>query len=180
VIFLPVEQPLPAGGGVASPEVARIAVRPGSPDEDLPGGCELLPRLGEARGGQQRLGIVTPAGGSAGQDRQDREPVTGPGVHPRLAAPGELAPLEVLWPDRARGHPRGPPGRVIQRPFGQVQIERPDAGQGVEVAEPLSGDGRLFARAGDGRRAPDPQPLLPRAGDITRQAQRVDAGVMLL
>jgi hypothetical protein len=77
VIFLSVRQPLPAGGGVASPDVALIAVRPGGPDEGLPGGGELLPRLGKAGGGQQRLGIGTPPGGGAGQDRQYREPVPG-------------------------------------------------------------------------------------------------------
>ena len=162
VIFLPVEQPLLAGGRVARPDVARVAVRPDGPDEGLPGGGEVLPRLGVAGCGQHSAGIVTPAGGSAGQDRQDREAVAGPGVHPRLAAPGELAPFQVFWPDRARGHPRAPAGRIVQRPFGQVQIERPDAGERVEVAEPLDGDRRLLAGAGGGCRGPGPQPLLPR------------------
>src|SRR5207344_2496649 len=127
VFFLTAQLAVGAGSRVAGPAVARVTVRPGGPDQCLPGGGEFLAGSGLAGCGQQRPGVVMGSGGTAGQDWQDREPLTGAGVHPGLATTGELASLQVFWPDGARGHPRTPPGRVVQRPLGQVEVEGPDA-----------------------------------------------------
>jgi hypothetical protein len=90
-----------------------------------------------------------------------------------------LAPLHLGRADRARRDPPAPAGRIVQRPFGQVQVEAPDAGQGVEITEPFDlGHGLLAGDRGD-RRRPRAQPLLPRGGDLARKPQRADAGVVL-
>ena len=83
------------------------------------------------------------SGGAAGQDRQHREPLAGPGVHPGLAAADELA--SAAGPPGRMGHgaTHGPHRAGSSSAHcGQVEVERPDAGQCVEVAEPLRGDRR--------------------------------------
>ena len=123
-----------------------------------------------------RAGVLL--GGAADQHRQDREPFAGPGVHPRFAVPGDLALDGLGGADGAGRGPACPPAGVFDRPLGQVEVEGPDRGQELTVADPLGFDhGHAAAGQGDGLRL-GPHPLLPRAGDLGAQVQAVDAGVV--
>ena len=155
---------------IVGPDVVRVGVRPNGPDQRLPGGGELLARPSLAGGGQQGLGILAPLVRGADEDGKDGQPFTRPGVHPRLAAPHEFAPGQILVADGAGSHPRAPPAGIFERPFGHVQIEGADAGQRVVVAESLHHGLDLLAGAGRGRLASRLEPLFPGAGDLARQA----------
>ena len=95
---------------------------------------------GVAGGLQQGPGVGVLLGGGADQDRQDREPFAGPGVHPRLAVPLDLALDGVRRADGTGSGPWPPPGGVIDGPLGQVEVEGPDRGQELAVADPLGVD----------------------------------------
>jgi hypothetical protein len=71
--------------------------------------------------------------------------------------------------DRA-GHRPWHPGRVFQRPLLHVEVERPDPGEDVDAAV-----ARTWAVAGFVDVA---DPLLPVAGHLGGQVQRVDAGMV--
>ena len=180
VVFLEVEVPLFAARGITCPDASGRGVRPDGPDQGLPGGGELLAGLRRPGGGEQRRGVMAPLGGGAGQDGQHGQPLPGPGVHPGFAAAHELPPGQVFWPDRPGRHPRAPPGGIFQGPFGQVQVEGPDAGQDVEIAEPLHRDRGPLTRAGGGCLGPGRQSLLPAGGGLAGQAQRADARLVPL
>src|SRR3954451_15167915 len=78
-------------------------------------------------------GFACPRSGvKAHEPRQDREPFPGPLIGPRLAGPDLLLSGQVLGPDRAGRRPRRPPGWVLHRPLGDVEVERTDGGQIVQ------------------------------------------------
>ena len=80
---------------------------------------------------------------------------------------------DLLCPDRARCRPLRPPGRVVDGPLGDVEVERADCEQGVGRCGP---GGFRPARGPSRRLAGDP--VFP-AGHLRRgQAQRADAGMM--
>jgi hypothetical protein len=117
---------------------------------------------------------------AADQDRQHGQAFPGPGVHAGLAVALVLAPVDLFAPNRTRDDPRAPPCRVLDRPMGQVEVERPHRGQALAVVDPGSrGFDPSVARGPDcsGRGA---QPLLPRVGDLGRQTKTVEARVMAL
>ena len=162
---------------VAAPAGCRV-VGPGlegglrdGPGQRLACGCECLAGLCPAGGPQNRGGVLAPLVDSADQDRQDGQSLTGPRVHAGLAVTREFALADLLLPDRAGRGPPCPPGGVLDRPLGQVQVEGPDRGEALAVADPLGGD--------DGpvpvRRADDlglgPLPLFPLVGDLAGQAR---------
>ena len=114
----------------------------------------------------------------AHQDREDGQPLAGARVHARLAMPGGLALVDLLLADGAGRHPLSPAGGVLERPLGQVQVERPNRCQALAVTDPFHGDGRLVAGDGGDGLLPGAQPLLPRGGDLGCQVQAVDAGMV--
>ena len=114
--------------------------------EGLSGDGEAFPGPGCAGGLQERVGGLASLVDGAHQDREDGQPLAGAGVHARLAMPGGLALVDLLLADRAGRDPRCPAGGVLERPLGQVQVERPDRGQALAVADPVHGDGRLARR----------------------------------
>ena len=110
---------------------------PGGPAQGLaPCGEQLAGRGG--LGSAQPFGGCLPAGVHRGQQRrQDRDPLAGALVHPRLAARALLGALgDVSVADRARRGPGAPPGRVVGCPLGQVEVEAADRDQVVEGVDP--------------------------------------------
>ena len=92
-----------------------------------------------------------------GLQRVRRRPARGcrrrrPGRAGRAAVRGSAGPsgtcgggvpscgTDLAGADRAGHRPRSPPGRVVQRPLGDVEVERPDRGQAVGGARPRAGD----------------------------------------
>ena len=90
-----------------------------------------------------------------------------------------FALVDLLLADRAGRDPRRPAGGVLERPLGQVQVEGPDRGQALAVAEPVGPVTAVFSpvAAGDRLRL-GAQPLLPGVGDLGGQVQAVDAGMV--
>jgi hypothetical protein len=142
-----------------------------------PGGDDGVAGPGAAGGVQQCPGVGVLAGGGADQDGQDRQPLAGPGVHPRLAVPLDLALDGFRAADGAGCCPLCPPAGVIDGPLGQVEVEGPDRGQELAVADPLGVDHRLASGGGDGLRF-GPHALFPGVGDLRAQVQAVDAGMV--
>ena len=151
----------------------------GRADERLPGRGELLARPGLPARLEQRQRVPAPLADRPGQDGQDGQAVPGAGVHPGFAPADGLAAVQVIGADRGWRDPWSPACGILQGPFGQVQVEAPDAGQHVEVAEPLHLHDGLPPAAGD-RLAAGPQPLLPGGRRLAGQPERVDAGMVLL
>ena len=80
--------------------------------------------------------------------------------------------------DGAGRGPASPPGGVIDGPLGQVEVEGPDRGQELAVADPLGVDHGLAAGGGgDGLRL-GPHALFPGVGDLGAEVQAVDAGMV--
>ena len=112
-------------------------MRPGWPAQGLAG-------RGEQLAGGGGLGGAQPSGGCAGgrvdrgqQRRENRDPLAGALVHPRLAAGAFLAALgDVGVADRARRGPGPPPGRVVGCPLGEVEVEGANRDQVVEGVDP--------------------------------------------
>jgi hypothetical protein len=182
------ERPVLFGGQVAALAAGRV-IGPGSrgagtcdsrADQGLAGGSEGLAGFGQPGRPQQFRGGLAVRVHGGDQDRQDRQPFTGPRVDPRLALPGGLALADLLRADRTRDDPPGPACRVVDCPLGQIQVEGPDRCQALPVTDPLSGDLRLPAAGGGDGLAGGAQPLFPRLGDPGREVQAVDAGVVVL
>ena len=110
-----------ARGWVAGPDLPGGPG--GGPGQRLARGGECLAGRGLAGGLQERGGVLAPLVDGPGQHRQDRQPFAGPRVHPGLAVPRELAQADLFLADRARGDPRAPPARVLDRPLGQVEVK---------------------------------------------------------
>ncbi len=170
----------PAGGGILGPCPGAGAGGQYRPAQGLAGGGELLPwRRG--LGGEQALGSGAACGVDGGdQGGQDGQPFPGPLVHPGLAVRAFLLPGHLLIADRAGDGPRAPPGRVVDGPLGDVEVERPHHGQGVHPVMPRRQRlGDLPARARGPDRL-DGDPLLPRRRHAGGQPQRADPGMVEL
>ena len=125
------------------------------------GGGEQLSGRDLLTGAEQGLSVAAPAVGGCDEHRQHGQPFAGAGVHARLAAALGLAPVDLVLADRAGRDPRRPAAGVLQRPLGQVEVERPDRGQAFAVAESLGFDLDPLAVSGD-RGGLGAQPPLPR------------------
>src|SRR5271157_4327268 len=158
--------------GVLGPGPGGVPFGHDCPAQFLPAGGERLAGLRLRAGGEPCRGGLPLAVGGCGEDGQDRKPFADPLVHPRLAA-GQLFRVRyLLCPDRARWRLLRPPGRVVDGPLGDVEVERADREQGVGRRGPRG----LRPAGGASRRLPR-DPLLP-AGRCRRgQAERADAGM---
>ena len=116
--------------------------------------------------------------GPGGQGGQDRQPFAGPLVHPGLALGPVFLVGGIAGADRAADGMRAPAGRVIIGPFGDVEVEGPDCGQHAAAIQP--GGHCLDAAAIGGGRGlgPGHHPLFPRGGDVARELQGGDAGMV--
>ena len=124
----------PVAGSPAQILAVALA-RPGAIVPGLPAAVMVSPGLVSRAACSRSACGLRPVGG-ADQDGQDREPFAGPGVHPRLAVPLDLALDGFLRADGAGSGPRSPPCGVIDGPLGQVEVEGPDRGQELAVADP--------------------------------------------
>ena len=88
------------------------------------------PGLAAARPRAVRPRPARSAAADGEQRGQDGQPLAGPLVHAGLAAGQLLRVRDLLGPDRAGRGPRPPPGRVVDRPLGDVEVERADGEQG--------------------------------------------------
>jgi hypothetical protein len=177
-VFFEGQVPALAGGWVFSPDPAGRLGLHHCPAQRLRAGGER--RSGSGAGG----GLEPLSGGGAldvgpgGQGGQDRQPFAGPLIHPGLA-PGPVFLVGGLaGTDRAAHGMRAPAGRVIIGPFGDVEVERPDRGQHAAAIQP--GGHRLDCLAigaGPGL-GPGHHALFPRGGDVARELQRRDAGMV--
>ena len=175
-VFLGAEvAPFP-GGRVAGPDADGGGLGDGT-DQGRTGSGDDAAGPGIAGGLQQCPGVGVLPGGGADQDGQDREPLAGAGVHPRLAVPRDLALDGFRAADRAGCRPASPPGGVISGPLGQVKVEGAHRGRELAVADPLGIDHCLARCGGDGLLL-DPHALLPPVGDVGGQAQAVDTGMV--
>jgi hypothetical protein len=104
--------------------------------------------------------------------RQLGEPVSNPLMHVGGDLPvGFAAPVGVAAPHRARRRPPGT-GGILHRPFLDVEVERADSGEDLEVAEAAA-----FS-AGAVRAGEYPCPLFPCFGYLRRQVQSFQVGVV--
>ena len=164
-------------GRVAGPDV-KGGAGGGRAEQGRSRGGDGVAGPGVAGGLQQGPGVGVLLGGGADQDRQDREPFAGPGVHPRLAVPLGLALDGFRRADGTRNSPWSPPGRVIDGPLGQVEVEGPDRGQELAVADPLGVDHGLGAGGGGNGLRLGAHALFPGVGDLGTEVQAVDAGMV--
>ena len=131
VVFLAGQVAAFPGGRVLGPDPGRrVRGRPGA-GQRMPGGGERRRRAWP--GGRPRAGpgVAARVGRVRASDRQDGQPFAGPGIHPGLAVPLVLAPVDFLLADRARRHPRAPPGRGPRPPSGPGRGRRPAPGSGT-------------------------------------------------
>lgn len=180
VVLHAVEEPLPACDRISGPDVVRCGVGPMCANQRLADCGELLAGLSLAAGGQERLGFFAMLVGGAHQGWQDRQPLAGPSVHPGFSASGGLAPVEVVLAHWAGRDPRSPAGGVLQRPLRQVQIGGADRCQGVVVVEAFDGHLGPLPVVGRDLLGSGLQALFPCRRRSLVQAQRGDAGVVLL
>jgi hypothetical protein len=113
--------------------------------------------------------------GSADQDGQNRQPLAGALVHPSLAVRAVLGTMDLGVADRTRRNPRPPAGGVLDRPLGDVEVERPHPQQLVLGVPAGTGDLDQLAGGVGGRARLGLQVLLPGSGQLRWQPQRVDA-----
>ncbi|HXZ76111.1 MAG TPA: hypothetical protein VEH31_35290, partial [Streptosporangiaceae bacterium] len=165
--------------------VGEVAFLPGGHLGDVdtagrpgPAPLELLSRDGEQvaggdipGGGEQVSGGLALLLDSSHEGGQQRELGPGPLVHPGLdPGPGFLGRAFGCL-DRARGHPARPPGGIVGGPAGDVLIEGFDEDQLAAEVDPRP-DRPAVGVADEG------QPFLPCPGDLGRQVERVDAGMV--
>ena len=173
--------------GVFGPDVGR---GPGG-DRPAQGSVvdgEGLAWLGVLCGGELLRGRDASAVHRGDQRGQHGQPFPGPLIHAGPAAIGLLAVRDLPGLDRAGNRPLCPPRRIVGRPLGDVQVERPHRGQAVGDAVPRAVDLHHVADvaatvAGAGPAAAcglDGDALFPARGDRGVQAQRVDPGVVAL
>ena len=177
-VFFEGQVPALAGRRVLGPDPAGCLGLHHCPAQRLAVGGERRSGSGAGRGLQPlscggALGV-----GPGGQGRQDRQPFTGPLIHPGLALGSVFLVGGLAGADGAAHRMRAPAGRVIIGPFGDVEVERPDRGQHAAAVQP--GRHRADGPAiGSGRgRGPGHHALLPRGGDVAGSLQRRDAGMV--
>ena len=121
-----------AGGRVVGPDLVGRGAGSDGADEGLPGGGEGLAGRGvRGRLSSSASAVLRRCVDGADQDRQHGQPFAGAGVHAGLALSLGLAPVDLLRADRAGRDPRGPAGRVLDGPLGQVEVEGPHRGQAL-------------------------------------------------
>ena len=170
----------PARGRVVCPPFRAGRMAGDRADQGLPGGGECLPGRGGASRAQQHVRVLAPLADGPDEHGQDRQALAGARVDAGLAVPGCLALVDLGRADRAPGHPRSPPGRVLGRPLRDVQVEGAHPGEAFTVVQPRDCDLGLLAGRGVCRRLrPGPPALLPAAGNLGGQLQGVDARVVL-
>ena len=166
-----------AGGGVLGPDPGAGLGRQYGPAQFLPAGGEPLTGQGGPAGRQPGCRGFAFSGGGSEQHRQDRQPFAGPLVHPGLAAGHLLGMRDFFRADRAWRGPLRPPGRVVGRPLGDVQVERAHREQGPGRGRPrYRRPGTVCSGRCPSRFAGDP--LLPARRHHRGQAQRADPGMV--
>ncbi len=144
------------------------------PVPDGEGGTGLGGLGGLQAGGCRQPFIVDPSL----EHRQEREPLPGPLVHPRLAGADLLLACEVFWADGTRRGPLSPAGRVFHRPLCNVEIKATHRCQSTSGLRSTFGDlGRLTVCSDDSSSL-HRHALLPCCRDLGRQMQRGNAGVV--
>ena len=123
-----------AGAGVLGPDPAGWA------SGFMAGRRSVCPAGGEQlRRARWPAAALQPPAAACGRRRprrtggQHRQPFAGPLVHPGLAVGASFLAGQVLGADRARRGPRSPPGRVLHRPLGDVEVEGAHRGQLVQA-----------------------------------------------
>ena len=111
----------------------------GGADQGLPGGGEgLAPGLAARAACSSACGVGVLLGDGSGPGRAGRGAARGSGrPSGTCGAAGPCAWMVSAAADRAGDRPLCPPGRVIDGPLGQVEVEGPDRGQALAVADPL-------------------------------------------
>ena len=178
-IFLAGHVPAFAGVGVVDPGPRRVVVRARlgaihgpAVNRERASGRSGLRRL-QACGRRGPL-VVHPSHA----DRQDRESLPGPLVHARLARTNLLLPCQVFGANGTRCSPQGPARRILHRPLGDVEIERTNCCQAVlATSSPFAHFDRLPVRADNVSRL-GKHALFPGCGDLGRQVQRGNPGVV--
>lgn len=103
-----------------SPLAARTAQHPFTGAED---GGELLPGCRGLPSGERGGGLRVATGHVRDERGQQRQPFPSALIHPGLGALPVATLLRFVPGDRARRRPRPPPGRLPDRPSGQIQVE---------------------------------------------------------
>src|SRR5690606_7136113 len=126
---------------------------------------------------QSEAGLLGAAFGGPHQNWQQGQAFAGPLVHARLSAridlPGRVRGFRRA--DGARNGPSRPSRRILGSPLRDVQVERPDCGQELEVVHPWDGD----LDGGPVRQALildlDAEAFFPRMRHFRVEVERVDA-----
>jgi hypothetical protein len=134
----------------------------------------MLANLSLVGGFQKRGGVDTSLVESRSHMSQGGQAFPSTLIHPRFLLAVLLAARDVRWPDRAPGGPPTPAGRVLGRPFSDVQVE----GSNCLKASAHSKPGSSFCRTSRVRLGLDP--LLPCRGYVWGEVQRADAGMVIL
>ena len=143
LVFLADQVPALPGGGVLGPDAGGRAVARRARRSVCPPAVNSSPG-GVARAASSRAAAsLRPRSSGGGEGGQDGEPFAGPLVHAGLGPRFLLLVLDVAAADRAGHGPRPPAGGLVQRPLGEVEVERPDGHQ--DVAGRFPGDGLLAA-----------------------------------
>ena len=130
---------------------------------------ELLAGRGVPGGVQDESGQPGALLGGGDELGKHRGQGAGALLHPGLAQAGLLdVAADVGLADRARRGPRCPPGRVLQRPLPQIEVEGTHGQQHGVAVQPGSPVGQHV------------DALLPPLRDVVGQAQRADPGVVTL
>jgi hypothetical protein len=111
---------------------------------------------------------------------QDGQAFTGALVNTGLASGGLLAVRDLTDLDRARLRPWPPPGRLVRGPLCDVEVEGTHDRQAVRGTLARAADLDRAAVGVAPTRGLGSDALLPRRGHLGVQAQRVDAGMVLL
>jgi hypothetical protein len=110
--------------GIFGPDLARRAVPGHRSAKGLSSRAEHLAGLGARRCGQA---LSSHSGGPldmSEEGREDRQPLTGPLAHTRLAVrPGFSLWCDLGPRDRAGVGPRAPPGGALHCPFDEVEVK---------------------------------------------------------
>ena len=179
LMLLQRQVPALAGGGIFCPDPGGgTAAAVNRPPQRLASCGEQRARGGGPGQVQQLCGLPAGLVHRGGQGRQDRQALAGPLVHPGLALAMLLLAGQVLVADRAGRCPPCPPGRVLHRPLGDIEVEGADGRQVVQCAQARAAGLGDLPGAGPGPGCLDSDPLLPGGRHLRRQPQGTDARVV--